>query len=113
MRAGRLRHVLKYQTRSDVDDAYGQGRPVWATTHTWRAEVTTPNGRELVLAEQIQAVAEKVIRIRHPGFIPAANARLVEVPGDLVYQITAAVDPDGYRRQVLIFAKHNPAETTP
>jgi len=108
MKAGRLRHVLRYQTAASTPDAVGQEQPTWSTAHVWRGEVSTPTGRELLHAQQLKAVADVVIRVRFPGFLPDPTARLVE--GESVYNITAAVDPDGYRRTLLIFAERDPQE---
>ena len=109
MRAGSLRHEVHYQTPTVTFDALNQDQSTWSTLKTYRAKVRTPNGRELVNAQQLKAVLTHVITHRYPGFLPDPSHRYVE--GDAVYHVVAAFDPDGRRRQLVVWASHDPKET--
>lgn len=109
MRAGLLRHVVRYQTPTVTFDAMNQDQKTWTTRSTYRAEVRTPRGAELVNAQQIKPVLTHVITHRFPGFVPDPSHRYVE--GDTVYNVVAAFDPDGRRRQLVVWASSDPKET--
>jgi SPP1 family predicted phage head-tail adaptor len=109
IRAGSLRHALAYQTNAPAADALGQLQPVWTTAATYRAEVRAPNGRELITAQQQQAVVTHVLTLRHPGFEFSPAGRFLE--GATVYNVVACCDPDGRRRSLVVTASTDPTET--
>ena len=64
MRAGRLRHRLALQSRTEVRDAYGASTPTWATQKTVWGAIEPLSGKELFAQNQSQAEGDVRIIIR-------------------------------------------------
>jgi len=71
MRAGQLRHRLTLKSRSVTPDSYGQDITAATTQATVWGSVEPLSGRELLLAQQVQADVTHRVRIRfHDGVHP-------------------------------------------
>ena len=98
MLAGKLRHRITIQTRTDTQDGFGQPVASWVNLVTNEpAEKRDLSGRELIAAQAVhsETTTEFVIRYRS-GFDSKAR---VMFDGD-VWTLNAVLDPDGRRRML-------------
>lgn len=107
MKAGSLRRLLQYQTKTETSDALGQMIPTWLTVYTTWAETREPRGSEAITAQQVEAFVSLVIECRFPGYTFDPRGRLVDItdPGTTNYlNIVWSHDPDGRRRKLITMA---------
>lgn len=65
----KLRHLVQFQTKTGTQqDAYGENTPVFQLTAQVRADIQPLSGRELFLAQQVQADVTHKITTRY--FLP-------------------------------------------
>jgi len=69
MRAGRLRHRLELQSKSETRDEYGAAIVSWTTQDTVWGAIEPLSGREYFSQQQVQAEASVRIVIRYNGSI--------------------------------------------
>ena len=101
MNGGSLRHTALYQEPTSTLDSLGQEpEPTWTTIRTLRCAVRTPNGRESLFAQQIQATADHVVTHRFAIALPSVLGRYVLEDGR-VFQIVSSSDQDERRRTVV------------
>ena len=65
MQAGKLRHRITIENPQDVRGPTGEELEAWVTLATVSASVEPLSGRELLQAEQLQAEATLMVRIRY------------------------------------------------
>jgi SPP1 family predicted phage head-tail adaptor len=110
MKAGKLCHRLRYQEATETVDALGQPVQTWATVLAvvW-AEVRTPSGREAAKAQAWQASVDHVFVMRWPFYAIQPTGRFLDLdaqegsPGG-IYNIVRAVDEDGQRTTLTVYA---------
>lgn len=113
MMAGALRHPLTYLEPTETVGDTGQVVPDWSTPAVslslW-GEVRTPTGREAFIAQTLRAVVTHVVIVRyHPSIAIRPVGRIVDSVPQLgspggIYSIVAAVDEDGRRRTLKLYA---------
>lgn len=64
MTAGKLRHTIRFERRSDAPDGYGNTLSTWAGEYECRAAMTWLRGGENVLAARLQGVRTVALMIR-------------------------------------------------
>ncbi len=107
--AGELRHTVAIEKRSTTQDAVGEPLNEWVHFARRRAGIVRTPGREVFASDQRTARVPTVFRLRHlEGVLPAMRL----VCASKVYDIVAAIDPDGRREQLLITAEEH-VEATP
>lgn len=67
MQIGKLRHKIEIQVRNDppTTNAYGEPTEDWQTVKSVWGSITTPTGKQLYVAEQLQAEVSHVVLLRH------------------------------------------------
>lgn len=94
MRAGRLRHLVTFQSLGSTQDAAGQMVPSWVAAFPvpLSAEITALSGRELIAAQAEQSEVTTRLKVRYrPGFV----ADMRGVHRGTVYNIKAVIpDPE-------------------
>lgn len=75
---GRLRHRVTVQSRSLVDDSFGQPQPTWTAVGTYWAEVKPLRGREAEQARQVRAETTHKVTLRVPTTITPEHRLLFE-----------------------------------
>lgn len=91
---GALRHRLRLESPSHVEDGGGGVTVSWQPVATLWAEVVAGSGREIFQADGLTAVSLHEVRIRYRSDI-TAEMRLVM--GERVLDIRAVRDLDGRR----------------
>ena len=101
---GELREVFKLlgPTRT-VDSARETDIDYTDNGDTVRARLRGLQGRELEVARQIRLDVTHEIVIRYHPYLEG-DWRMVHIPTGSVYEITPPVDPDGYKRWLVISA---------
>ncbi len=102
LRAGQLRHRVKLQSATETQDSYGAIVQTWADVATVWASIEARTGRETFTAAQVYATADHIITIRYRSGV---TAKMRIVYGSRVFDIQGAVDPDGRKRTLMIYAK--------
>lgn len=100
MRAGALRHRITIQQKTIGTDAFGGPTETWADVCTVNASIEPLNGRELILAQSVNAETTERIRIRYRSGITAAM-RIVF--GARLFNITAPpINPEERNRELIL-----------
>lgn len=86
MRAGRLRHLVTIQSRTEGSNAFNEPRPVWKHFATVYASIEPLSGREYFAAQQAQSDVTHRVVLR---YIPGVTAKHRIVFGDRVFDIAA------------------------
>ncbi|WP_371346228.1 phage head closure protein [Ancylobacter sp. IITR112] len=96
--AGRLRERVHFQSRTVVDDGYGNTRGAWVTRFTVAAGLRPLRGGEQVMASRLQGVQPYVLTVRQSSQTRevASDWRVVDArDASRVFAITAPpTDPD-------------------
>lgn len=98
MQAGKLRHRITIQTRTDTQDGFGQPVASW-TNYLLNepAEKRDLSGRELIAAQAVHSETTTEFVIRYKAGIDAKARILFE---GVKYTLNAVLDPDGRRRML-------------
>ena len=96
MRAGRLKHRLYLQQRTDTRDAHGGTIPSWSTTATVSGAVEALTGWENLTADQITNVLMVRIVIRYGDAWKTINTkwRVKDVNTGKKYNIQAVIQAE-------------------
>lgn len=106
MRAGPLKHRCAVTKPHRQKNASGGATETWLDAGKVWAEITTPTGRLVPVAEQLEAVISAEIRLRPRADI-AAGWRLAE--GGVTYKVEAALlDNDRTMQRLLCSTVPNP-----
>jgi SPP1 family predicted phage head-tail adaptor len=67
MQIGKLRNKIEIQARMDPSTTNGYGEPTeeWETVLTVWGGITTPTGKQLYVAEQLQAEVSHIVLLRY------------------------------------------------
>jgi len=91
MRAGRLRHRLVLQSKSEARDSYGGTTITWSTEATVWGGIEPLTGKELFAQQQIQSESSVRIVLRsYSGLVEAWRV----VNGGEVYAIDSVINDD-------------------
>jgi len=90
VRAGRLRHKVVLQSRSNTQDDFGQPVESWTALGSIYAAIEPLSGRELMTRSGAAALASHKITIRHREGITPANRILF---GVRLFDILLIVNP--------------------
>lgn len=97
MRAGQLRHRVTLQSKSVVQNTFGEETITWTDTATIWAAVEPLRGREFLEARQDQAEVSTRIRMRYrSGVAPEMRA----VFGSHTYNIQAVIHLEERQREL-------------
>jgi head-tail adaptor len=112
MRAGRLRHRISIERRTDSFDAYGEGQATWeALVEGYPARVRDDSQREFTA--QMHAQSEKTIsvEIRDPRIALTTKDRVTfthPVNGASIFDIRAILGGENIGRDlVLVCSEHS------
>lgn len=112
MRAGRLRHRVNVQRRTDVVDGYGEGQPTWTNILTsYPARVRDDSQREYSAQMQVQDEKTVHIEIRDPRVPLRTKDRVTfthPINGPAVLDIRAILGGENIGRDlVLVCTEHS------
>lgn len=89
MEAGRLQHRVEIQKAIEIPDSFGEPLPTWVTQATRWAAVEPLSGRELFLAQQVQADVTHRVGLR---FTPDVTPKMRVLFGERVLNIESVLD---------------------
>jgi SPP1 family predicted phage head-tail adaptor len=112
MSAGKYRHRISIERRTDTFDEYGEGQPTWsALLDNYAARVRDDSQREFTSAMQVQAEKSIRIEIRDPRVEITTKDRVTfEHPtlGAKTYDIRAVLAGENIGRDlVLVCSEHS------
>lgn len=115
MRAGRLRHRLTLEKRTDTQSESGEVTPGYAYWDTVWGNVKPLVGREFFAAQQVQADVSTEITIRwRPGFDSTIRIRHKpnsdEGPDDVYDILSVSEDDTSGQRQFRLMCTKRPTE---
>lgn len=89
MRAGLLRHRLEIQAVAGEQAGSGEPSKEWTTTATVWGSVDPLQGRERMMAQQVQSEVTHRIVVRGRDVSPANRIKF----GDRIFNLIEAIDP--------------------
>jgi len=108
--AGKMRHQITIEVRSQVQDAAGEPQNVWNVFATVRAEELYTPGREIWASAQRAARVPAIFKIRYlEGVTPAMRL----IFNGRVHNILSAIDPDNGRKLEMVLTTEEWVEETP
>ena len=96
---GQMREQVTVQRQTTVQDAAGQPGQVWTEVHLCRAKVDRTAGQEVFSAQERNARVPTVFVIRFTSLVLPKDRLLCR---NKVFNILAAVDPDGMRERTVL-----------
>jgi SPP1 family predicted phage head-tail adaptor len=128
MRAGKLRHRLKIQSKTTALDSFGGGAATWSTFANVYGSVEPLTGRERFDAQQVNPEVNHVVRIRYlDGVVPEQRILWGSVAPDIeetmdfddeeikrdvfgshALYIDAVLDVGGRKRELQLLCKESP-----
>jgi len=107
MRAGRLRHRLVLQSKSEARDAYGAVIITWSTEDTVWGSVEPLSGKEYLAQDNLQAETQVRIVIRYQASIDTTWRVVHE---SKYYDINAVLNENTRDRMITLMCKEGVAE---
>lgn len=102
VRAGTLRHRVELHSVTETADEYGQAVPSWSVFATVSARVSPGQGREFVLAKQVNAELTHEVEIRYRSGLTTSN-RVIHKTRTL--EIVSIVNPEERNRNMILLCK--------
>lgn len=101
MSAGELREKVAFQSRTEVDDGFGNTEGTWSSQFEEPARIQPLRGSEPIIAQRLQGAQPVVIKVRSSARTRSIDAswRAVDARAGTVYNIRA-VTPDEKRRYI-------------
>lgn len=102
MQIGKLRHRVTIQEKAVVRDDFGGETITWSDVDEVWAAVEPLQGREFLEGRTLEAAVDTRIRIRYrSGIVPEMRV----VWGAHVYDVQAALDPKGERKELHLMSR--------
>jgi SPP1 family predicted phage head-tail adaptor len=102
MRAGTLRHKILIEQASETRDSFGGVVVTWGTFATMRVRQAIQGGKEFTTAQQRFSEISALFVGR---FAAGVTAKMRVNHGGVYYDILAAYDPTGLRRETQIVCR--------
>lgn len=112
-RAGRYRHRISIQRRTDTLDGYGEGQPTWtAILSRYSARIRDDSQREFTAGLQVQDEKTIHIEMRHPRIEITGKDRLIwhKAAGDRIYDIRAPLAGENVGRDLTLMCSEHSTE---
>lgn len=97
MQAGKLRHRVTFEQRTENRNAGGGERFTWQPVCTVSAEIVPLSGKALFAAQQNYSEVTAIIKLRYR---PDINSKLRAVYGDAIYSIDAVINVGQRNREL-------------
>jgi SPP1 family predicted phage head-tail adaptor len=102
MNAGRLRHRIELQSKTEATNSFGEVTLTYSTYTTVWAEIRPLQGRELETAQQISADVNHKVTIRYNSSVVETDRILF---GTRVLEIGGIVNTDERNIEQVLFCK--------
>lgn len=108
LNAGEMRQLVRIEQRTSTQDSTGEPLNTWTLFAERRASVERATGRELWSSQEVlQGRVPTIFRLRYfDGVVPAMRL----LCRGKVFNILSAVDPDGRRAELVVFAEERVEE---
>lgn len=100
MRAGKLKHRISIEQKSETIDSVGDAVNTWTTFKTVWAEVLSQSGKEFFAAREQHSELTHLITIR---YLSGVTPKMRINHGGSFYNILAAFDPRKDRQELKIY----------
>jgi len=107
MRAGRLRHRVTLQSKTETRDSYGGAVITWSDVATVYAAIEPLSGREWFAQQQVQSEVSVRIVVRYRAGITAAN-RIAH--GATYYDILSVINHDEKDHMITLMCRQGVSE---
>lgn len=107
-----MRHVITVQALTETPNTVGQLVKSWNTVGTFRANVMSPAGRELLNAKQVRASVTDVVEMRNVSRSLAILPSMQLLFGSRILRIVSVVDPENRGRRLLLHCEEIVLPTT-
>lgn len=102
MRAGKLRHKILIETKSNSIDSYGAVTETWSTYATVWGSIEPLNGREYFEAGKVSSEVTAVIKTRYvSGVLPLMRAKF----GTRIYSIVSVININELNKELQLMCK--------
>jgi SPP1 family predicted phage head-tail adaptor len=99
MKAGKLRHSIIIQTRTDTADSYGEPIPAWSTfLETW-ASIDPISGREFFSSKEVKSEVSHKVRIR---WAEGITTQMRVLFGTRTFDIESVINIEERDRELLL-----------
>lgn len=112
IRAGEMRHRVRIEQRSGVQDASGEPNLTWSTFAERFASMKATPGTEVFSSEKRSGRVPTVFQLRYLAGVKP-QMRLTHIKTGQVFDILSASDPDGKRAELVITTVEHTEETAP
>lgn len=112
MRAGEMRHRVRIEQRSTVQDASGEPNLTWSPFAERSASMNATPGTEVFTSEKRSGRVPTVFRLRYLAGVKP-QMRVVHIKTGQIFDILSASDPDGRRAELVVNAMEHTEETAP
>lgn len=102
MKAGKLRHLLQIQERTELKNSYGEPVETWRPTSSTWGEIKPLSGDELFNANQIKPNVSHEIRIRYGSAVTPGDKMKF---GARTFHIESVMNQDERNRELRILAR--------
>lgn len=102
MQAGKLRHKLVIQSRTEAPDSIGHMVSTWSEFATVYGSVEPLIGREYLAAQQVQSEVSHKLRIR---WLNGATTKMRVLFGSRVFDINSVLNVEERGREMLLMCK--------
>lgn len=110
IRAGDLRHHVRFEVRVTTQDSTGEPLYSWQTYHKTRAAMRKSPGNEVETEGERQGRIPTEFRIRYKAGITPAMRLVLEIQ-NRSFNILSVVDPDGKRAELVVTCEENVEES--
>jgi len=112
VRAGDMRHLVRLEARSTVQDSVGEQLDSWTLVCERRAAIQRTPGTETFGAQARQGRVPTVFRLRYPVDVsPPVGPEMRLIHDGRVYDVVGAVDQAGRKEELVIIAEERLGET--
>jgi head-tail adaptor len=112
--AGKLRHSVRIEQRSTIQDGAGEPALSWTLFAARRAAIERTPGREVLASQERQSRVPTTFRLRYlAGVVPAMRLTLWLSPNKRIFNILSAIDPTGLGAELVITAEELIEEAAP
>lgn len=106
IRAGSLRHVVRFEKRSTVQDAAGEPLDSWTTVVERMASLERTPGREVWASAGNNTRVPTMFKLRYESTLMDAypSIELRVIFDGRVYAVSSMFDPDGLKHELVVTA---------
>jgi SPP1 family predicted phage head-tail adaptor len=106
LRAGKLRHRLIFQSKTEARDSMGGTTITWEDDKTLYGAIWPLRGTEAITAQQLESEITCQIRVRYAADITPEN-RIQRGDSTTYFDIVSVVNPDYRNRELILYCRES------